>query len=223
MCRFGRAEGRRTRVHVDRCDESAKDHRRTGADQLAVGHARKHLGQHLRQRARDGDRGHRATDDERRNDRGLIGAGINLQRAHHDAVKGQRAVDVDQAGHDRVLVNELIAKKDLRHRHRILGAGGFGDRPHIGFVRQHHMGQKHVQMALVHRHIGRLTDRAAGMVQPFRHIAQLHEVLEIMQRGVAAAAFGIAHEGRAVNRGKNKVSPANLDIPLGVARMLGEG
>ena len=34
-------------------------------------------------------------------------------------------------------------------------------------------------MPLVYRHIGRLADRAARMVQPFAHIAQFHEILEI--------------------------------------------
>jgi hypothetical protein len=32
---LGRAEGRRARIHVDRCHEGAKDHRRAGPDELA--------------------------------------------------------------------------------------------------------------------------------------------------------------------------------------------
>jgi hypothetical protein len=73
------------------------------------------------------------------------------------------------------------------------------------------MRQQHIQVALVHGHIGGLAHRAARMVQPFRHIAQLHEFLEILHRGIAAPAFGVAHERRAVDRRQNQVAPADLD------------
>ena len=84
------------------------------------------------------------------------------------------------------------------------------------------MRQQHVQMALVHRNIGRLADRAARMVQPFRHIAQLHEILEIVQRRIAPPAGLIAHKGRAVNRGQHQIAATNVHIARRVAGMLGK-
>ena len=77
-------------------------------------------------------------------------------------------------------------------------------------------------MALVDGHIGGLTDGAAGMVQPLGHIAKLHEFVEIFHRGIATAPGGVAHEGRAIDRGQHQIAPADLDVARGVARMLGE-
>ena len=85
------------------------------------------------------------------------------------------------------------------------------------------MRAQHIKVALVHRNIGRLANGAARMVQPFRHIAQLHEFLEIVQRGIAPPACDIAHEGRPINRGQHQIAAANLDIALWVAGVLGEG
>ncbi len=84
------------------------------------------------------------------------------------------------------------------------------------------MRQQHVEVALVHRHVGRLADRAARVVQPFRHVAQLHEVAEILDRRIAPPALGVAHEGRAVDRREHQVVAADLDAALGVAGVLGD-
>jgi hypothetical protein len=67
-----------------------------------------------------------------------------------------------------------------------------------------HMRVEHVEMALVDGHVGRLADRAARMVQPFRHVAQLHERLEIGHRGIAPPAIEVAHRraGRRPARGR---------------------
>ncbi len=62
---FGRAEGRRARLHGDRGGEGAEQHRRTLADELGEGGAGENLGEDLRQRAGDGDRAHGARQDER--------------------------------------------------------------------------------------------------------------------------------------------------------------
>src|SRR5690625_1367117 len=78
----------------------------------------------------------------------------------------------------------------------------------------------HVEMALVDRHIGRFADRAARMVQPFRHVAELHELLEIGKGRIASPAFEITDEGRTINWRQHKAFPADLDRSLGVARML---
>ena len=85
------------------------------------------------------------------------------------------------------------------------------------------MGQEHVEMALVHRNVSRLTDRTARMVQPFGHIAQLHEIAEILNRGIAATTLGIMHEGRAIDRRQDQIATTDLNIALGVARILGKG
>ncbi len=77
-------------------------------------------------------------------------------------------------------------------------------------------------MALVHGDVGGLADRAAGMVDPFRHLAEPDEVLEIVQGGIAAPACDVTHEGRAVDRRQDKVAPADHDVALGVAGGLGE-
>ena len=76
-------------------------------------------------------------------------------------------------------------------------------------------------MALVDRHVGRLADRAAGMVQPFRHVGQLHELLEIRQRRVAPPALVVAHEGGAIDRGQHAVLAADHNVALAVAGDLG--
>ena len=53
-------------------------------------------------------------------------------------------------------------------------------------------------------------------------VGQLHEVAEVLDRAVAPAAVEVAHERRAVVRGEDRVHPADLDVALRVARVLGE-
>jgi hypothetical protein len=81
---------------------------------------------------------------------------------------------------------------------------------------------EHVEMALVHRHVGGLADRAAGMVQPFGHVAQLHQRFEIGHRGIAPPAVEVAPEGRAVDRREDEGLAADLDVAGAVAGDLGE-
>ena len=85
------------------------------------------------------------------------------------------------------------------------------------------MREQHVQMAFVHRDISRFTDGAARVVQIFGHIAQLHELLEIIHRGIAAAAISVAHERRAIDRRADKSIAADHDGFLRVAGVLGDG
>ena len=77
-----------------------------------------------------------------------------------------------------------------------------------------------VEMALRHRHVHRLADHAAGMVQLRRHVGELDEILQVFQRAVAALVLEVAHEGRAVGRREHGVAPADHDVALGIARML---
>ena len=121
-CRFGRAEGRRARLHRERRHEGAEDHRRSRPAELDEGRSGEHLGEHLRQRSGDRHRAHRAGQDEGRHDHRLVGARIGLGGAEHGRIPDQRRVGVDQAHHHRVVGDELLAEEDLRHPHRVGGA-----------------------------------------------------------------------------------------------------
>ena len=55
-----------------------------------------------------------------------------------------------------------------------------------------------------------------------RHVGQLHEVAEVLDRAVAPPVVQVADERRAVVRGEDRVHPADLDVPLRVPRVLGE-
>src|SRR5690606_24990125 len=55
-----------------------------------------------------------------------------------------------------------------------------------------------------------------------RHIGELHEIAEILQRRIAAVAVEVAHEGRAVDRREYRAVAADLNRFGRVARMLGE-
>ena len=117
-----RAKGRRAGVHIDRGHKGAHDHRCPGTNQLRIGDTGQNLGHHLGQGARHRHRGHRAAHNKRRNDRRLVIGRKNLQRAHHNAVKCHRAVDIDQRGHHGVVLHELFAKQDATHIHTVLRA-----------------------------------------------------------------------------------------------------
>src|SRR5690606_1295273 len=64
--------------------------------------------------------------------------------------------------------------------------------------------------------------RSAGMVHGRSHISEPDEITEILDGGIAAAAFQVAHKGRTVNRGENRMRSADVDAALRIARMLGE-
>ena len=78
------------------------------------------------------------------------------------------------------------------------------------------MGINHVEMPLVNRKINRLTDRAARVMHPGGHLGQLHEVLEIDDRGVATPPLEIRDERRTVGRGENHTVTTNGDARGGI-------
>jgi len=84
------------------------------------------------------------------------------------------------------------------------------------------MAVDHIEVPLVHRHVDRLADRTARMVQPGRCLRELHEIAEILDRAVAAAVVEIHHEGRAVSRSKHHRLAADFDRARRVARVLRE-
>ena len=54
------------------------------------------------------------------------------------------------------------------------------------------MAVDHIEMALVNRHIDRLADGAAGVMQTRAQVGELDEILEVGQRRVAAPCVEIA-------------------------------
>ena len=82
------------------------------------------------------------------------------------------------------------------------------------------MAVDHVQMALGHWNVDRLTQGAAGMMQTGQHINQLGEIAEIFDGGIAAAFIQITDEGRAINRSEHRVVAADHYIIGGIAGVL---
>ncbi len=78
----------------------------------------------------------------------------------------------------------------------------------------------HLEVPLVDRQIDRLAHRAAGMVDIGAHVRELDEVLEVLERAVAAALVEVVDEGRAVVGREHHRVAADRDIALGIARVL---
>ena len=81
---------------------------------------------------------------------------------------------------------------------------------------------QHIEMTFIHRDVGGLANRAARVVNPLRHVSELYEFLEVLDRRIATPAFGVADKWRAIDRRENKGVAPDLDRPLGVTGMLGE-
>ena len=92
--------------------------------------------------------------------------------------------------------------------------------PMNGLSRERHVRQQHVEMPLVHRDVGRLAHRPARVVHPLRHVGELHEVAEILDRRIPPPPLHVPHEGRPVDRRQHQVLAADGDVPLRVARVL---
>ncbi len=95
-------------------------------------------------------------------------------------------------------------------------------RSHERLVAVLDMAVNHVEVALVDRQVHGLADRAAGMVQARAHVGELHEIAEVLDRGVAPALVEVADERRAVGRHQHRAIAADPDAAVGVAGMLGE-
>ena len=146
---------------------------------------------------------------------------INRRRTKHGRIEGHRRVGIDQAGHDRVFFDEVVAEDDLGHRDRILGPLRVGHRPHERLVAVLDMTVDHVEVTFVDRDIHRLTDRAARVVHTRAHVGELDEILEVFEGCVAPSIVEIAHERRAVSRHQHGPVTADHDIAFGVPCMLG--
>ena len=130
---------------------------------------------------------HCTAQDERHDDGGLIGTCIGTHGFCHGAIPDEGRVDVDIAHDDAVLFHEITPEKDARHFDGVLGAVFGGDGAQKRFVGIFDVRIDHIEMTLVHRHIGRLANGAAGMVQPGAGISELDEIAEVLDRAVAAA------------------------------------
>ena len=82
---------------------------------------------------------------------------------------------------------------------------GCGDGAHERLVAVADVRIDHVEVALVHRHVDRLADRPAAVVEVRAHVRELHEVAEVLDRAVAPAVVEVADERRAVVRGEDRV------------------
>ena len=82
------------------------------------------------------------------------------------------------------------------------------------------MGIDHLEMPLVDRQVDRLAERSAGMVDVGAEIGEPDEVLEVLERSVAAAPVEIVDEGRAVVRREHHRVAADDDVALRIARVL---
>ena len=200
----------------------AVDHRAARPAELGERDPGQRLGIELRDRAdrRGGRVG--ARQHERRDDHRLVGARIDLERAEHGLVPDQRRVAVDQRDDHRVLVDELLAEQDARHPQRVLGALGRGHRPHERLVGVLDRAVGDVQVALGDRDVDRLADHRPGVVHRRRHVGELVELVEVLQRAVAPLVVEVVDEGRAVSRRERDLVAADLGIALGIARVHGE-
>ena len=78
----------------------------------------------------------------------------------------------------------------------------------------------HLEMPLVDRQIDRLAQRAAGMVDIGTEIGEFDEILEVLDRPVAAPLVEIVDEGRAVIGREHHRVAADDDVAFGISRML---
>ena len=84
------------------------------------------------------------------------------------------------------------------------------------------MGVDHVEVPLVDRQVHRLAHRPAAVVEVRAQVGELHEVAEVLDRPVAAAAVQVAHERRAVGRREDRGVAADPHAALRVAGVLDE-
>ena len=180
-------------LHRHRRSERAKNHRRTGPNQLGKGHANKCLSQGLRSHTSGGYWRHRAGEDERREDARLIVPRVHLGRAEHCFVPNQWRRRVDEAGHHRA-VGQIAAERNASKIDAVLSATCSGNRTHERLVAVLDVRIHHVEMALVHGDVDGLAHRATRVMDVGRRVRQFYEVLEVGERGVPAAIVEIANK-----------------------------
>ncbi len=121
------------------------------------------------------------------------------------------------------MVLEIVGpEREPRHLDGVAGPLRRGDGAHERLVAVADVRIDHVEVALVHRHVDRLADGPAAVVEVRAHVGELHEVAEVLDRAVAPAVVEVADERRAVVRGEDGCGAADLDAVGGVSGELGE-
>ena len=206
-------------LHVDVGQERPEDDRTAGPDQLRQRDAGEGLGDLLDQRGRDGDRRHRAHQDERRQHDRLVGRGVLELRLEHPGVPAQRRVAVDQRDRRRGLLDDVApAEQDRGHGDRVGRVDARHHVAHVDLVGQRLQGEGHVEVAAVERGVVRLAHHAAGRVQHAVRLGEPREVLEVRHRRVAAYG-ALADERRAVDGAERHRVAADVDVVVVVARL----
>ena len=125
------------------------------------------LGDLLRERRGDRDRRHRAHEQERRDDDGLVGAVVLQRRLDHAVVPAQRRVAVHQRDDDRRLPRSPRARRTRCRTCASVSRGALGrdDAAHERLVGERQQPEDHVEVARVERRVVRLDDGAAGGVE----------------------------------------------------------
>ena len=215
--RLGAAERGRAVLEVGRREERAEHGGTARRDRLHQRDAGQPLGELLRERRHRAGRRHRAHQQERHDQYGLAGAGVDDQRVQHALVVDQRRVDVD-VRIDAGLRIEAVPEHDARHRQRILGGGDADRMAAGGLVRQREDAAHRVEVARVERDVVGLDGPAARQIEIVEVLRQPAEVIEIGQHGLAALQTA-ADERRPLHRDEDHGVAADANVPRPVARM----
>ena len=84
------------------------------------------------------------------------------------------------------------------------------------------MGIDHIQMPLCNGQINGLTNRTTRMMQAREHIDELYKITKIFNFCITSLTIKVAHKRRSVDRGKNSIITANLNITLRITGILGK-
>ena len=77
----------------------------------------------------------------------------------------------------------------------------------------------HVEMTLVRRNFHRLAHAAAGEMDGRRHVRELDEILQVLERAVAAPAVDVVDERRPADRREHRRVAAEAHVARRIARM----
>ena len=221
--RLGGTEGRRAGAHRHRAHERTHDHRCARANELCERHASERLGEDLGHAARGRHRTHRTREHGGHDDRPLVVAGELAQRAEHAAIEGERRVGVDVAEQHGMRVDEVRAEEHFGHAHGIRGVPRGLGRAFAGLVAVPEIGVLHIEMPFAGGDVHRLAGAAAREMDRGRHVCELDEVHEVLERGIAPTALEICDERRSAHRREHHRITAEAYGARRVARMHLEG
>ncbi len=206
--RLRRAEGRRTGAHRNRSDKGSENHRGAGPHDLGQRHAGQGLGEDLGEAAGGGHRPHRPGEHRRYNDRALVGARELAQCPEHSAVEHQRRIRVDISEHHGVRLEIFCAEQHAGKADGVARMAGRLGRRLAALIAVSEERILHVEVTFVRSNLHRLAHAAAGKVDRRRHVRELDEILQILERAVATPAIEVVDERRPANRREHgRVTP----------------